>query len=433
MLAALLIIPTIVLTSTQHAHTPKRDALTLESAIHKGLNHRPDLKSRTYAIHAARYNAHSERSGYLPTVNISSNLLQQKGESAPGNTTLVTANQLIYSGAGPLERFKKADLDRQATEDEKKAYENKIRYEIEQAFFNAYLAQQQQTVIAKLNKSNHALFAQAKLQKKSALLLEQDWLTKVDDYAQTDLQIQNYKSNTSQIFARLGFLMGEENKKLQHHILHWHNNLPKALNPLSSYQELAVRSRPERAQADKKIAIEKQNIRLAQGVLLPTVSMQAQAGYQHTLIPGEGTHSRPSKGLNTGYHAVGITATWNIFDGLINQYQSHAAQARKIKESLEQEQIILQIKQDVTDAFYNLRKTRTSLKAARLTYIKDRNLFKLRREEYAQRLIEGPAFKKALSDWAQAHLNFLSKKIDVARSWHTLLYACGYADEITTP
>ncbi len=423
-----------------HAHKNKffkttlSHYLTMDDAVEQALEHRPNLEALKFATYANKSASKAELAEYYPKIRLDSSFTQQSHQDYPANTTLLNTDQLIYSFAGPLQRYKRAKLVAEQTEAEREVQKNNVRLETEKAFLQAWLVQEQQKTIASLARSALHVFDKAKHEHQLELSDKSTWFKGVEDYGSSSSQVEQYTYNVASAYKRLEFLMGASISLLSNGSdgaapspsthLSWHPEKVTAQHPLETYYTHALRHRPERTQNEKKIAAEQQNIKIAQGLRLPTFTANAQAG--HVSFLG----SVPLGSRSDSFHQFSVAMSWPLFDGLVNQYQEQQAYANKVKEMLNQDQTILTIKQEVQDRYFALAKALTALKAQKLQYLRTNNDFERSKQEFEIGQISAVDFDVAKTTWQQAQLDWLARNIDVALAERDLMFVCGYPTQL---
>jgi outer membrane protein TolC len=406
--------------------------LTINQAVARALKHRPDLEASSFATQASKEGANAEISGYYPTVSLDSTLWQETQQNDPANTTLLTANQLIYSFAGPLQRYKRAKKYTEISALEEQSLSNNIRLEVERTFLQSWLLQEQAKTIAALEESSRSTFDRAGHQNNLDLLDKSVWLKNVEEYGVNLADIGQYRDSLYSAYKRLEFLMGQPLVLANQHPINgsatklmWKPFKKVHLKSLQAYYDDALSNRPEIKEALRKIDIERWNVRLAQGDRLPAFSAQAVSGFQTLVYPDQAQHT------TRGYYWFGVKASWLVFDGVVKQYQERQAYANKIKETLMKEQVTLNIKEEVQEKYFALSKSLIRLQAQKLNYIRAHNDFKLRKQELEIGQLAPTDFDTVKTAWEQAKLLWYSAAIAVETAKYELLYACGYPSELT--
>ncbi len=403
-------------------------SLNLDAAVSTALKHRPDLEAYSYATQANKAVAKAAIAGYYPKFSLQSTFNQQTGEKDINNTTYLNADQLIYSFAGPLQQYKKAKKVSEISKLDEDVLANKIKLETTKAFLQAWLLQKQQQTIRALKKSSTETFKLAQHQNKLDLLDKNVWLKNVEDFAANESTISQYSDSVQIAYRRLEFLLGQPllpQKHGEHPTqLEWRYTKNPHIDALEAYYNYALKNRPEIKQSTQKIGIEKDNITLAQGARLPTVSANFQSG--HLAYHYDATNLTPSY----GYYSASVSIAWPFFDGLVSQYQEQQAYASKIKETLLKDQAILDIKQEVQEKYHIASQALTNRKAQKIKYLRTRNDFKLSKLQFKIGQIAEPDFETAKTAWQQAQLDWLTVNANTENSLQDLIYACGYPDEL---
>lgn len=420
------------------------NTLTLEKAVILAHKHRPNLEGLKYAIQASTYEAKQELSPYFPQIGITSIIQQSKGEKSPNTSIEFGARQLIYQFGGPVDRYhvarKRTDVVQFLTESEKQS----VRHEVEIAFLQAWLLQQQLTAIKSLYASTTEVFKRAEHQNKLDLLDKKDWLKNNADYADDIATIGVYDNDTVIAERTLEYLLGQrvsislnqerfesEQKESQNAPtqLMWNPEDNIKAHPFNHYYELALKNRPDYASNKKLIEIAHDSIGIIRKTNLPVVSMFAKTAHFHesiTFDPQAGFSKTPR-----GFHQVGAQIDWNIFDGALTHFRASKAEADKVKSILDAEQTRQKIKIDVETAFYNLSKSLTQLRAREVRLAQAKNDFVLAQQNFSIGNISQVDLSAAKTMWEQEHLKWLSQKSEAAQRHSDLLFACGYPAELT--
>jgi outer membrane protein TolC len=410
----------------------------MQEAIAQALSYRPDLEAYYYAVQQGKFAAKQQLSGYYPHIQMTSYLSQAQHQSSLKNGTEMRGDQLIYSWAGPLQAYKKAKKEMQVTECDREVMAQAIRYTVEKAFLETWFLQQQQGKFSSLDVSSKATFKRSKLEKNADLLDKKDWLRRVETHAVDASTIEGYSFDLSNAHKKLEFLIGttlleEKNdaskkgkdKELSFTTLQWETPSTVTLEKLETYYDLALKSRPEVKRDSKKIEVQESAYSLYRGQRLPEFAAYGRAGYDNQRVVDSGT-TIGKRGDYT-YHEFGFTMRWSIFDGLSTHYQEQQARVGKLKELLNREQTMINIKDQVSAAYYDVQNALTQKKAQKIKYMRAKNDFELNNLNFKQGLIAQDIYKQAETDWSSAQLDWLSINVSVAIKEQTLSYYCGYS------
>lgn len=409
--------------------------LSMQQAVDIAMEHRPDLQAYDHYIEASKMAARQAWSGYLPAINFTSNQIAYKGTSGSTNTTTMSAQQLLYSFAGPQEFYRRAKKNTAVVEFLSEAAKKTVRCEVEKAFLHSWLLQNQYKFFQSLQVSTQKLYDQAVHRDKLDLLNRTDYLNETSNYAINTANVYSYKDDSNIAQRKLEFLMGkplklsinmhENTNPLETTRLEWDSTREIVLQPIETYYQYALQYRPEIKQGLKKIGIQKDSERIARRTQLPTVSLVATAGRQ----PACSEIADPFY-LGREFYSYGAVFSWNIFDGLLSYFKTNEAHENMIKEILNNQQLINAIKSEVETAFYTLSKSLTQLKAQNVDYTRAKNDFEFKQQELEIGDISHVEFEVAQTEWQKSHFAWVTSYIDVAIKERDLLFAAGYPPEL---
>jgi len=412
------------------------EKLTMEEAVSRSLVYRPDLEAFYYAVEQGKYAAKQQLSGYYPKIQITSYLNKTQHQNSFKNGTEMRGDQLIFSWAGPLQAYRLAKKLTHITESDKEVQEHFIRYSVQTTFLDTYLKQQQHYKIAHLSDSSKATYVRSRHEKNVDMLDKKDWLRRVENHANDAATIEGYSFDLSNAHKKLEFLVGamliEEkalNKKTKEKeyaftMLQWEQPEKTVLKKVDEYVDMALQNRPEIKRESKKIETQDASLSLHQGQRLPTVAAYGKAGFDNQRMIDSG--STVGRRGNYEYHEYGLTMQWSIFDGLTTHYQEQQDRVGKLKAVLDREQMIINIKEQVTTAFYDLSNALSQLKAQKVKYTRAKNDFELNNVLFKQGLITNDVYKQGKTDWESAQLDWVTTNVTVAMKEKTLAYYCGY-------
>lgn len=426
----------------------RRYTISLDDAIQIAYRNRPNLLAYKHMIEASRMAAKQELSGYFPTINLNSDIVQTKGDHNPYDITQISVKQLVYSFSGPIEKYKKAKKNTDIVKLENKAYANEIRNKVELAFLDGWLSQTEYSSMQALYNSTTETFKYNKHQNKLQLLDKKDWLKSTTEHAYDLANFYKYEDRLASAQRYLEFLMGqpfdfavqkkdsgkkiilqEDPNKIKI-TLDWDPNKKINIKPLRKYYELAFKNRPEIKKASKNIEIAQDDIDIAMGAKLPEI--YASGNVNHTggneiVVGGAGGEiSKPGQHSN---FQIGLGITWSIFDGLLNSYKADQAQANKLKAILDKDQTLQQIKYDVESAYYALLQALKDLKAKNAEYIQTKNDFILNKQQFEIGEISKVDFEAAKTTWEKAKLTLIISQIALTKAERNLMYSSGYPEQ----
>ncbi len=413
--------------------------LTMDDAVQHALQHNPNLEALCYAERAARCNADAERAGYLPTVTLTSDFSKEPGQKTIKSVTALSANQLIYSFAGPLQKGERAKNLTAIAVFDKQVQANVIRLKTEEIFLQTWLLQEQRKTTTALKASAEAIFKRQSQKNKLEQLNKTEWLRDIGQYSQALVSIDHYEHDLLIAYNKLAFLMGESLVLDPTINLVWHGKKNYRLKSLNNYYQLALTNRPEVPQSIKSIAVEKCNVKLARGQRLPFVTANAQTGLIVTpasnvagVILGQDPEVIPQSSLqdnskeSTSFWRLSLSFNWPIFDGLVTYHREQQADAERIRKLCEREQLVLGIKQEVHGKYYTLLKHLKQLQTQKVYYLRNFHEFTFAKQKYELNKSSRIEFNEALVAWEQTRLDWCERNVKLELAERALMYACGY-------
>ncbi len=413
------------------------EPLTMATAVELALKHSPDLGVLRYAIQADQSAAKAAKSGYMPTIDASSNLSRQEGLKNISTQTILSANQLIYAGSGPRQQYQKAKATAECTALEKEIAAHNIRKETEKAFLQAWLIQKQASMLRAMATSNNLLFKAQQHQYKLQKLDRKVWLQNAADYADQVTETTSYEDDKQNAYNALAFLMRKSNDvdDANKRLVWQYKQKIQELKPLDTYINAALATRPEVPKGLKRIAVEKWHTKILQGTRLPVISVSAQSecDTQPSSTPFTFVNNglpeivgNPNRNSIISTWSINLGLKWSLFDGLVTHYQEQAAQAKKMQEILRHEKQLLTIKHEVRDAYFNFAKAHKQFKAQKLHLLQASNDFKLQKQKMNLGKITKVDLAAAQAAWNKARFDWLSQRVLVAQCESDLMHACGY-------
>jgi outer membrane protein TolC len=423
--------------------------LTLQEAIEIALQNKPNLQAYKHAIEASKAKGMQVWADYLPQVGLTTNISQGLAQGDPQTNITLDAQQLVYTFAGPIEKYKMAKKQTNIVELSSDKDKKAVRNAVEAAFLECWKVQRQQATVLALHQSSTVTYQKQAHANKLQLLDKNEWLKSNTDHAQNLALIDNYYQGVELTQKKLEFFMGQPIDlaltklekptstpgKKQHILtlaLEW--QAPEAIKPLplTTYYKCAMKSREELKIADKNVGVAKDQVYIAQRSNLPRLDVVASTGYQSrestavsVLVGNMG--SLPAR----NFYSFGARVTWPIFNGLLNDYIEKEAHATMLKEILTKDQALQDIKLAVDTAYYALNQTLITIKAKKIDLIYTRNNLKLKKLQFKVGDISKIELDAAVTEWERAEYAWLDLVTDAAIKERNLAFACGYPQELS--
>jgi len=411
--------------------------LTMQDAVNHALANRPDLEALSFATQASKSGAKAAIAGYYPNITLTSDFDRTNGQGKLQNTTMLGVNQHIYSFSGPQQLYKKAKKQAELAELDEDTQKNLVRLTVERAFLGAFLLQEQRKVVDAQYKASQAMFKRSSRENKEKLLDKDVWLTSAETFASNVSDVYKFSNALDSTYRTLEFLTGQKllsemhvqgknDVKAERARLLWDCKQRIDVQPLEVYYDNALRYRPEIKQAVKRAEIERANVHIARGKRLPVLSASAMTGYAEKDTVVELNEKIVSG--DKGYWTVNAHLSWNVFDGLVTQYEEQQAEANRVKEMLNKQQKVLDIKQEVQECYRNFVDALIQRKSQKVSYVRAHNAFVLSQKKYKIGKIAFNEFKSAEALWCSEQFNWIKSTVNVALQERTLHCACGYPE-----
>lgn len=310
--------------------------MTLEACIRAGVKHNPNLEAARLDIRMAESDRKSARAEFLPHLRSEYGKSRIGSISKKGSTdrdTLsqsirnfnLTLSQILYSGSRIFNTYGRAKIRENVLAAEMNLKQLELEYEIESTFYKLMKAKADlasaREAVKRLEESIHS--AQA--------FFDRELVPYVD--------VLQARVDLADAREQLGIASNEVNR--ERIMLFSLMNMPDdggvvfaghsdpALGPIPSYEairEKAFDIRPDIKSLEFQLEIARKDARIAKGKYLPVVKMDA--GYYDATKNFDDSFDSRNR-----YWSVGVTASWNLFDGgnAFYEYQRYNIQATRIK------------------------------------------------------------------------------------------------------
>jgi len=308
--------------------------LTLEQCLQKGVEHNPSLRASRFKTDAAERDVKSARADFLPTLSssFSANRIDSAYAKGPTETDYIdqeihSANikltQILYAGSRIVNTHEKAQLVELATQAETQLVQLELAYNIETTFYKVMKAKQDVIVSSEAVERLRASVQAAEAFYRKELIPYVDVLKARVDLADADNQLSIAKNNENRQRVALFSLM----------------NLP--LDPDTDFVgedaviigerpafdlcfDAAAEHRPDLKGLEYQRQAAEKQAAVALGKYLPVV--RVEAGYYDQdndyLNLGNTGNSTYDRDQTNQYWAVGLTVSWDLFDGGRSWYES---------------------------------------------------------------------------------------------------------------
>lgn len=401
--------------------------LTMQEAVNLSLQNRPSIQALEHLLAAKRHNEKLAWAGYFPSITFNTGFSQAKHQSYPHSSAGLQVQQLIYDPAGPQVQ---AALEHTRTDQllfQQEQLKQAAQFAVETTYLDCWQLQQQYHSVVTLRSAATKLLAQKKLQRSVELINKNDWLTAVEASSNSIATIDQYFDMLKQNEKMLSFLLGYKhtlhlrpNKKNQTTLVWQEQTI--SLKKLAHYKTLALNHRPEIKQAEKKVAETQELYRIASRSQLPVFSLNGQVSRNGGFIPGLGIIQSAER----GFHSIGASLQWSIFDQAKGSIATSQAQAQKLADELNKQELVNSVRSDVEKTYYDVKQALARLKALNSRYIRAENEFSLRTKEFEVKTLGPVEYEQSKTSWEQASFDWIAQKVSVGKKYRELVFKCGY-------
>ncbi len=399
----------------------------MQQVVKQARKHKPSILMFNQLIQARKFGEGEAWAGYYPLVSLSSDVRAVRGERHAISTTGISGRQLVYAFDGPQLQAKRAHEATSIARYQKKVEENNVQFETETTFLECWRIQQQHDQILSLHKSTQAAYGRAAHQNKLELIDKNNWLTEVETHANNISTVHLYKDAASIFEKRLAFLTGytinlninpdTKTNTRQITTVAWNNSPQLTLKPLSYYQKLSMRNRPEIQEREHRIRELQRTYELSTKSNLPKLSISAETSYVNHI----GTLTQPQRITQS----IGGTISFPFLD-IKSDYETERINANKLEAILAKQSTEQAIKSEVETTYHQLSQAYTRLRSQNFSYERSRNEFTLRKQELSAGLISPVTFKNAQATWDKAQFDWINQQVNLAIKKRELLFKCGY-------
>ena len=373
------------------AQTPR--VLTLEEALRIAREQQPQIRQARFLTEAAYARADQARSGLLPQVSATAgyqkttaNFIARPG-AVPGTAATtnsgsrlsffnffnssISANQLIWDFGQTSGRYKAAKMLGEAQENNERSVSLQIDNTLRAAFFLAR-ANRELVVVAQEaadNFGNHLEQIQGFVE--VGTRPEIDLAQARADLANARSQLidaqNNYLIAKAQLNQAMG-VIGPTDYEVADESL---APVSGEESPLDALSNEAMKGRPELVALDEQIRAQLQTVSAIKGAYGPTLDATAGATQGGTRIDDLGWNL-----------SVGVTLTWQIYQGGFTTAQVHEAEATAGQLAAQLDLLRQQVRFDVEQASLAVRAAKAVIEADRETVVNARDRLRLAEGRY---------------------------------------------------
>jgi outer membrane protein TolC len=415
------------------------ETMNLEQCINAGINYNPEVIAADMMVNSLKSGIKEARAGFLPSISASGNAKRLSNISSSGASDTdyldqnaasysIQLSQTIYSGSKIVNTYKKAKLEKEKYEADKKFKKIEIAYKIKVKFFETMKAQEESRILAKKIESMEAGLERAKALYEKRFVPKSDFLEAKVDLENARLEKSISENNIKRKKAELLSLMGMQPDSLIKFVKTSPEKMDLNFNgDFYSLYEMAKVQRPDLKSMIKQVEITNKNSALSKGRYLPEVKFTA--GYydsdKNYDDKGTGLTGEYNRDQRNRYWSAGVSVQVPIFDGgkafySKKRYDNQVKNYEYLLKNRENS-----IKTGIKKALYSIEDSKYRIKSSKEA--------KKSAEEFAE--MEKKRFEKGISTiadliiaeekLARAKSNFESAKLDLKLAFAELGFMVG--------
>lgn len=318
-------------------------SLTLAQCQKLATENNPSLQAARFKGSASEQDVKAARADFLPGLSssYSINRIDSTYAHGPTNTDYInqdiqSANikltQILYAGSRIVNTYEKAQLIESATKAEIQLAQLELAYNIETTFYQMMKARQD-VIVSKesVSRLSESVKAAEAFSRKELIPYVDVLKTRVDlDDANNQLSIakNNEKRQRVALFSLMNLPMDPDTEFIE--------EAPLAVGQHPTYDECfqaAIENRPDIKSLDFQRKAADKGKSIALGKYLPVV--RAEAGFydQETdyAALGDTGYYTYDRDQTNQYWAVGVSATWDLFDGGRSWYESQRSELESMR------------------------------------------------------------------------------------------------------
>lgn len=388
--------------------------------IEKALLESPAIKSANFSIKEKDRLVQAAKSKFMPSgtlsvstgINPNNNIFYNFDRHQ--SQIKLAINQKIFDPAAIIEN-KVAKINKNIAQINSELEATKTVEEINTTFHKAWLEQERATFIDQLW-STSAIDLERDLRKaKNGLASKVQTYSNLAKFGENKKQVLKYSNSRSKAFSDLEKTIGVPFLENSSYLTLSFDEKNEEIGPRQFYIDQALENRNEIALALKQIELEDKNSELAISGYLPSVS---------GLASFEGLKDHHSERKHNCRAHVGLSATWNFFDGAGHKFQREAAQARKFRAQENLEFLKMRIGSQISDLFDSAQEKQAELDYSNNRFSEQKKVFDKKNLEFKVGLISKNEFERAKLDRLKAKFDWLESKIGLKNAQIQLALGC---------
>ena len=392
----------------------------ISELVEKALLQSPAIKSANFSIKEKDRLVQAAKSKFMPSgtlsvstgINPNNNIFYNFDRHQ--SQIKLAINQKIFDPAAIIEN-KVAKINKNIAHINVELESAKIRDEINTTFHKAWLEQERKDFIDQLWSTSKLDLNRDLKRANFGLLSKTQVSSSLAKFGENKKQVLKYSNSLSKSFSELEKAVGAPILENGCYPTLLFDDKNEEIGPRQFYINQALENRNEIALALKQIELEDKNSELAISGYLPSVS---------GLASFEGLKDHHSERKHNCRAHVGLSATWNFFDGAGHKFQYEAAQARKFKTEENLQLTKMRIGSQISALFDSVQEKQAELDCSNNRLAEQKKVFDKKTLESKLGLISKHEFERAKLDRLKAKFDWLESKVGLKNAQTQLTLGC---------
>lgn len=347
--------------------------ISLDDSVAMALKNNPAIRLAAEDKDKAAWGVKEAQGGNLPTLTLQGS--ESRGSNAGGGigdsaSTSLRMNWQLYSGGRTEALVDQAKHNAHSADLGVAKAEQQLKLDTTTAYYNVLQAQNMVKVneqaVANLNEHLQTVNAQYQ----AGAVAKADVLRSEVELANAQQNLTKAKNGYDVALASLNNIIGEPLDSQS--VLKDELAYAKYDQSLEDSVKTALTNRPEIGQSQDGIAAAKASVQAANSGNLPTVAVSGSRGYSGDTFPGDNSN-----------WSVGVSASWNVFDGNVTRSRVKAAETTMNKANITDDQLKDSIALEVRQSYLSMKEAEQRIQTSQVAVDKANEDLKIARTKYS--------------------------------------------------
>lgn len=343
--------------------------LSLEQSIEYALQNNPSVKIANADKERSAWGVSEAKAGKMPSISLGSSYNYQGNSGQDSLNNSLRMNWQLYSGGRTEAQIDQAKINVSAADLNVEKAKQQLTLDTTTAYYSVLQSKNMLSVNEETvdNLKAHLNIVQAKYE--AGVVAKSDLLraeVEVSNAEQNLIKAQNQRDLA--VTSLLNTMNMDANTELQ-----LDGDLQYKADPRTLDESIAMarHNRPEVALAKTSIDSASKGIKIAESSNLPSISMSASTGWNDSALPSSDNN-----------WSVGVSASWNVFDGGVTKAKVNQAESSMDKAQLQAEQVGDSVEQEVRQSYLGMKEAEKRLQTTEVAANKAKEDLYIAQESY---------------------------------------------------